>query len=193
MHSACHDLVSKLDQGFLGQSRIVSYSDEAVSGERLKLDSTATVYAVIVIENRCIQVCLIIVTITGRNTEDGVLAWGPLQVATVPGVFLAVRFTDALHPCIERLVVEFDAVIGRRLKLVAVEVLDDAFLPASADRLLSCLTASEDLNMDHVMLLLFHLRVVVDASIEDKVTGLHLFKLQVDRQSVKLVTLVPSV
>ena len=88
---------------------------------------------------------------------------------------------------------EFDAVIRGRFKLVRIEVLDDSFLPASSNRLLSRLTTSEDLYVDHVMLLLARLWVVIDSTVKDQITWDHFFKLQIDRQSVILVSLIPPI
>ena len=47
--------------------------------------------------------------------------------------------------------------------------------------------------MHHVVLLLSALFVEVDAAVEDQITRLHLFELEVDRQRVILVGLVPTV
>ena len=47
--------------------------------------------------------------------------------------------------------------------------------------------------MYHVMLLLSTLLVVVDGTIEDQVSGLHLLKLKVNWKCVKLVRLVPTI
>ena len=80
-----------------------------------------------------------------------------------------------------------------RFKLIRVEIFDDTFLPASTDCLSSGLPTSENFNMNHVMLLLTKLCVIVDSTIEDKIPRFHLFKLKINRQSVILVSLIPSV
>ena len=88
---------------------------------------------------------------------------------------------------------ELDRVVRSRLKLVRVKVLDGAFLPAGADRLLARLAAREHLNVHHVVLLLPTLRVEVDARVKDQIARLHLFKLKIDWKRVVLVRLVPAV
>ena len=57
--------------------------------------------------------------------------------------------------------------VRSRLKLVRVKVLDGAFLPAGADRLLARLAAREHLNVHHVVLLLSALFVEVDSAVKD--------------------------
>ena len=52
-------------------------------------------------------------------------------------------------------------------KLVRVKNLYDAFLPTGSNGSLTGLTTVEDLDVHHVVLLLAHLRVVVDSAIEN--------------------------
>ena len=88
---------------------------------------------------------------------------------------------------------ELDAVVGCGLELVGVEVLDYALLPAGPNRLLPSLTASEHLNVHHMVLLLPTLGVEVDSAVEDQISGLQLLKGEVDRKRVVLVGLVPAI
>jgi hypothetical protein len=53
--------------------------------------------------------------------------------------------------------------------------------------------SGEDLNMHHVVLLLAHLFVVVDARVKNKVSWPELFEGEVNGQSVELVGLVPAI
>lgn len=76
---------------------------------------------------------------------------------------VTVALTDAVKPRVNRFIVEFDRVIGRRIELIAVEVLYNATLPPSSDRLLTTLTTSEDLNVYHVMLLCLQLGVEISS------------------------------
>lgn len=108
-------------------------------------------------------------------------------------MLLAVTSADTIKPGVDRLVVELDRMIRLRLKLVAVKVLHDAPLPAGADRLLPSLAAREDLHMHHVVLLLPALFIVVYGRVEDEVTGLHFLEFQIDRQSVILIGLIPTI
>ena len=78
------------------------------------------------------------------------------------------RLTDSFKPGVERLEVELDAMVGCGLEFVGVEVLDDALLPAGPDRLLSSLTASEHLNVHHMVLLLTTLGVEIYSTVEDE-------------------------
>ena len=55
------------------------------------------------------------------------------------------------------------------------------------------MASGEDLNMDHVVLLLAHLFVVVDARVKNKVSWPELFEGEVNGQSVELVRLVPAI
>ena len=76
---------------------------------------------------------------------------------------------------------ELDAVVGCGLEFVGVEVLDDAPLPAGPNRLLTSLSASEHLDVHHIVLLLPTLLVEVDSTVEDQISGLQLLKGEVDR------------
>ena len=100
---------------------------------------------------------------------------------------------DAFKPGVKRFVMELDRMVSSRLKLIRIEVLDDALLPSCTNGLLASLTTCEHLDMHHVMLLLPTLRVEVDATIEDQVTRLHLLKLEINRQCIILICLVPSI
>jgi hypothetical protein len=59
--------------------------------------------------------------------------------------------------------------------------------------LLTGFSASEDFNMHDIVTLSSQLSVEIGTTIEDKVTWLHLFKLESDGQGVILVCLVPTV
>ena len=74
---------------------------------------------------------------------------------------LAVTLADAVEPRVNRLVVELNRVVGRRNELVTIEVSDDASLPSCPDRLFAGLTPSENLHMDHIVLLRPQLRIIV--------------------------------
>ena len=77
--------------------------------------------------------------------------------------------------------------VRSRLKLVRVKVLDGAFLPAGADRLLARLAAREHLNVHHVVLLLAVAARVVRALDEDEIARLELLELALHGERVELV------
>ena len=62
---------------------------------------------------------------------------------------------------------ELDAVVRRRAKFEAVEILNSSLLPPGPDTLLAGFSTSKDFNMDHVMLLGAQLGVKVGAAIKN--------------------------
>jgi hypothetical protein len=84
-------------------------------------------------------------------------------------------------------------VIGSGRKLVRIKELHDSSLPSCTNALLSCFSSCEDLDMHHVVLLLAHFVTVIDSRVEDEVTRLHFLELEINRESVVLVSLVPPV
>lgn len=102
-------------------------------------------------------------------------------------------FANAVKPRVDRFVVEDNRMVSFRFKFVAVKVLDDTTLPPCANRLLSCLPTREYLHVHHVMLLCSQLRIIIRTAVENQIAWFHLRLLQIDRQRVKLVTLVPSI
>jgi len=106
-------------------------------------------------------------------------------------VLLAVRLADALEPGVDGPVVALDRVVGSGCEPERVEILDNTSLPTSPDDLLAI--AREYFNVDHVVLLLAHLRVVVDTAQKYKITWLHLLKSNLLRERIELVGLVPVV
>jgi hypothetical protein len=89
--------------------------------------------------------------------------------------------------------VEFNTVVGLRLKLVRIEILNDSSLPSCTDGLLSSWSTSIDLNMDDVVTLRSQFSVIVDPAVENNVTRLHFFFLKSDWKGIKLISLVPTV
>lgn len=116
LHAASHHLISLLDQGILCKSWIVANADEAILGQRLQLRALAGSFFVIKV--RCIKVSLVVVTIASAHVEDRALAWGPLQIAAIPTMLLTEGLADSFQPGIDRFVMEFNVVVGRRFKLV---------------------------------------------------------------------------
>ena len=103
------------------------------------------------------------------------------------------RLADAFKPGIDAPVMPNYRMIRRRLKLIGVEVLHDPALPPCADALLACLTSCEDLDVHHIVLLFSHFWIIVDATVEYEVAWLHLFLLELYRQAVELISLIPSI
>ena len=116
LHAASHHLISLLDKSILSKSWIVANADETVFWQRLKL--CALFDSFFVIEVRCIKVSLIVVTINSAHVEDRTLARGPLEIAAIPTMLLTERLADSFQPGVNRFVMEFNAVVGRRFKLV---------------------------------------------------------------------------
>ena len=191
LHSLGHGLVSALNQSLSGKLRIVAPAHEHFLRQRWQLYVLAILS--LSIEIRCVQISFIVIVIARFDTKNRILAGGPLQIAATPAVLRAVRLTNALKPGIDRFVVELDTVVRGRFKFVGVEVLDNSSLPSGTDGLLSRLTSSEDFDMHHAMLLSAQLRVVVNGTVEDQITGLHLFERHIDWKRVILVSLVPSI
>ena len=67
---------------------------------------------------RSIKVSFVVVTIASAHVEDRALAWGPLQIAAIPTMLLTEGLADSFEPGIDRFVMEFNVVVGRRFKLV---------------------------------------------------------------------------
>ena len=88
---------------------------------------------------------------------------------------------------------KYHRVVALGYKFERVKVLNYSFLPPGSDRLFASFSPSVDFHMDHVMLLSSELSVVVGPRAEDKIAWLQIFKLQLNRQRIKLVSLVPSV
>lgn len=88
---------------------------------------------------------------------------------------------------------ELNRMITRRSKLERVKVLHNALLPPGANGLLAGLATSKYLNVNHIMLLLPHLVVVIDSTVENQVARPHFFELEIDGQGVELVRLVPPI
>lgn len=86
------------------------------------------------------------------------------------------RPTNAVKPSFKRSEVELDAVVWRWSEFEAVEVLNNSLLPSGTDTLFTCFTASEDFDVDHIVLLGTQLGVEVGAAVKDKVSGFHLFQ-----------------
>ena len=78
-------------------------------------------------------------------------------------------------------------------KFVAVKVSHDAALPACTDWLFAGWTSSEDLYVNHVMLLGLQFSVKIGSTVKNKVSRLKFLKFQIDGQSVILISLVPSI
>jgi len=108
-------------------------------------------------------------------------------------VLRAIRLADAFKPGINTPIMTNYRVICLRLKLVRVEVPHDPTLPPRTNALLTCLSSREYLDVYHIVLLFSHFWVIVDTTIKDEVTWLHLFLLELNRQAIELISLVPSI
>jgi hypothetical protein len=143
-----------------------------------------------IVKQWSIEVTLVVPLLQCKNT---VLAGSPLQIVTRPLVDCTMASADTIEPCFDWFKVELDAMVWFRLKPKTVKVFNRAPLPPRTNRLLPSLAPSVNLYMNHIMLLCLQLRVVICATVENKVSRLHLLKSQVNRQGVVLVGLIPSV
>lgn len=81
-------------------------------------------------------------------------------------MLVTMRPTNAVKPSFKRSEVELDAVVGRWSEFEAVEVLNNSLLPSGTYALLTCFTASEDFDVDHIVLLGTQLGVEVGAAVK---------------------------
>ena len=87
------------------------------------------------------------------------------------------RLTLSLKPCVDRLIVPLARVVCFGLEFERIEVLYLTFSPSCSNALLTSFSSGEYLNMDHIMLLTSSFLIEIDATIENKISWLHLLLL----------------
>lgn len=199
LHPFGHLFVPVMREGISHESRVITLPNKALEftpicflglcGCSLALFLCA-VMNLVVVKDGGVHVVFIIDLLCA---EDGLLVRDPEDLPVAPFVHWAVWPADALEPSVDWSVVEFDAVVGGWFKFIRIEVFHHSSLPSGANRLLTGFSASEDFNMHDIVTLSSQLSVEIGTTIEDKVTWLHLFKLESDGQGVILVCLVPTV
>ena len=123
------------------------------------------------------------------NDEFMVVTLGHLVVWAAPFVLWAPRFTDAIEPGVQRLVVVLDRVVFASDKSEAIMIAHLVERSSWTDRFLASLASQEHFNVHHIVLD-DGFRVVVLGWVEDQVTWAHFFFFQIDGASIELVALI---
>ena len=111
---------------------------------------------------------------------------------SIPRVLWVMRDANTFKPSVDRLEVVINWVVIYRFNLVRIMEIYLSSVPSSSERLKSIFTSCEDFNVDHIILLGFVFRIIVNAAVKYKISWLHVIQCLAYWECVKKISLVPS-